>query len=846
MSGAGASGQVLVLFVLFLFVLLGCSALAIDYASWLLTDRTLQNVSDHASLAGASAFDSRQTQGSCSGGLGAAACVTGRQQAWKSVSNDLDLNLTDAAIAALAASDSPTGGQASGTYGGQAITFKETIWVSTPPPTYQAYTSVGGRYRLNYGVVFVRVDRAVPGFLSGAIGVRPQVRTGWSTAGALPTDFALETFCRNGISPQNGVCPNSAGVTIDGQGGIRLLRGDIGSNESLTVTANTGSGVIVESGNVFVVNRACASSTWNCPVIPATTGGISDGDPNAVPNTANNKSAFYMAPLPVPEYASPLNSSGAGVADNTVKDRNCSGASASALCVPYRPFSSSITSPGDWTCVTSGSTNRCGSPSTSTDAFGNSRVTCAAANGGTPNAHLLPKSEGSGNNSFTGSPAVTNGNLWTLIDDNPEATPPDADTVAPPAATPMDWIYSGNLNTSGGGSNATLTVNIEPPFGVPQSGSTTVRYVVFKTNSGVIDNTMNGVSVQVSLLQNGINISTDPTTRTLTGTPTRYEWTVGNITDYNSLSLRFLFQNTGASNNNADKRGGAVSWAEAQTPQVDPALPPMIPPGYYRSIDIPDGGCAILDPTAVYSGLKAYQMPGIYRFGSSVGANNTHKIKLGTGAYLIGDGVTFIFDGDWPASGSNQGIALASGSALVLNTMRVIGVPTCTPSETETLTVNDSAPLSNLPMSAVCAAWGVDHNSSAAIVPGRNAWSYCDPANVANAQCVNRSSYAPSSGYRGITFYFTPTNNAWPPSSIPSSRFDMSGGSNNTPGIAFRGVLYAPYDDVKITGSNGFRTVGQVLSWSAKFNGGSAYIDLDYPFDFTPASPYLLEPTISH
>ena len=54
------------------------------------------------------------------------------------------------------------------------------------------------------------------------------------------------------------------------------------------------------------------------------------------------------------------------------------------------------------------------------------------------------------------------------------------------------------------------------------------------------------------------------------------------------------------------------------------------------------------------------------------------------------------------------------------------------------------------------------------------------------------------------------------------------------------------YTDVKITGSNGFNTVGQVLSWTAKFNGGSASIDLDYPYNFHPAAPYLLEPTVDH
>jgi hypothetical protein len=63
-------------------------------------------------------------------------------------------------------------------------------------------------------------------------------------------------------------------------------------------------------------------------------------------------------------------------------------------------------------------------------------------------------------------------------------------------------------------------------------------------------------------------------------------------------------------------------------------------------------------------------------------------------------------------------------------------------------------------------------------------------------------------------------------------------------GIAFRGVMYAPYDKVKVTGSNGFNTVGQVLAWSAEFDGGSAFIDLDYPYDYSPSEPYLLEPTI--
>jgi len=37
--------------------------------------------------------------------------------------------------------------------------------------------------------------------------------------------------------------------------------GDIASNESLTVTSNNTTGVVVQSGDVFVVKRTCSSST---------------------------------------------------------------------------------------------------------------------------------------------------------------------------------------------------------------------------------------------------------------------------------------------------------------------------------------------------------------------------------------------------------------------------------------------------------------------------------------------------------------------------------------------------------------------------------------------------------
>ena len=83
-------GQALVLYALFLLVLLGASALAIDYANWLLIDRRLQNVADHASLAGAAMFDDQFVAGSCAGSIEAQAqCDDARAQAQAAVDGEM-------------------------------------------------------------------------------------------------------------------------------------------------------------------------------------------------------------------------------------------------------------------------------------------------------------------------------------------------------------------------------------------------------------------------------------------------------------------------------------------------------------------------------------------------------------------------------------------------------------------------------------------------------------------------------------------------------------------------------------------------------------------------------------
>src|SRR4029079_19777208 len=168
------SGQVLVLFALFLLVLLGISALAIDYASWLVVDRSLQNTADHAALAGASEFEDRTGGTNCAG----VKCYNARAQAWTSLNDELNLGLPSTAIGVLATTNSPAGGVISVVAGGTTYALKDRIWVTTPPPSYTAYTSAGGRYAGNEGVVYVRVDRIVPSFLGGVLGITPGPRTG--------------------------------------------------------------------------------------------------------------------------------------------------------------------------------------------------------------------------------------------------------------------------------------------------------------------------------------------------------------------------------------------------------------------------------------------------------------------------------------------------------------------------------------------------------------------------------------------------------------------------------------------------------------------------------------------
>ncbi|MBI3750506.1 MAG: hypothetical protein HY263_02460 [Chloroflexi bacterium] len=881
----GEAGQALVLFALFLIVLLGASAIAVDYATWLLTDRELQNVSDHAALAGASAFcapgapfcpldQATQNQGA-------------RKQAWASLNQELSLGLSDGDTTALAAADTPLAGQTN--FGGHQ--FKHTVWVDTldTMPDTTPYTSVGGSYPGNTGIVFARLDRPTRSYLGGIFGISVRDRLGWATAGLLPTDFALELFCIDGCAP------TSQTFEIDGQGGVTLDHGDVGSNNTLKTSAQTNGGLVLKSGNAFLVDAHCANGgTYTCP--PATSGGgIYDAGGTA-------QRAITMPPQPIIQYESPL-----AYASLTTCPTQGQWNTDHIPCVPYPDPSryiglglpAYVTTSGndhDWGCAivtdpNNPPANPCGTPTLFSRSdpghVGESGVTCDI-NGLSPAPYLRPSSDISKNQINGTNPS--NGNL----------SPNIADTS--PDLAPTNFIYSTNLSQNNG--QATYIVGLGTGAQLPRLGDWTIRFVGFKTNhqgsSTTVDGSGNTVNVTVSLLQNGTTIRTAGPFN-LDGTPQEHDGDTGDpgydpnlfvpsgvVTQRDAqFSLKFVFNTP--SGTNAGKRGGGISWAEVQVPGIDLAQP-LIPPGYWHSITIPGGGCAILDPTPP-SGLEQYQLPGIYRFGG----NGNPAIDIGAGAYLIGDGVTLVFDDDWPPQGGNRGITLGAGGAFLLNT----AVPftssdpnvTCEGTGAASYRLNGYNPSCPLPdlqrwdptlspaqfVAANCpnsgglacsTAWRVDPLTGSGIHLGESSWPVCldgttsncgltsatlrdcylnsdgDPTSPCQGNTVSPAGAVPTTPTpRGVTFYFSRDLSTGTCSSI-SKRFEMSGSSGSEPGIAFQGVLYAPCDHVTISASNNFNSIGMILAWTAKFNGGDATLHLDYPYDRLPASPYLLEPTV--
>jgi hypothetical protein len=129
--------------------------------------------------------------------------------------------------------------------------------------------------------------------------------------------------------------------------------------------------------------------------------------------------------------------------------------------------------------------------------------------------------------------------------------------------TPDDTDYAFGANNT----QATLEVGLDAPAGIPdQAGTATVRYRIAKTNDGTVNGAGNNVTVTAAVFQGGTQVASGSAENT-SGTWTGYSFTFAAnlVSDWTDLRLRFSTSNSGGSP--ANRRGGAVSWAEIEAPE---------------------------------------------------------------------------------------------------------------------------------------------------------------------------------------------------------------------------------------------------------------------------------------
>jgi hypothetical protein len=223
---------------------------------------------------------------------------------------------------------------------------------------------------------------------------------------------------------------------------------------------------------------------------------------------------------------------------------------------------------------------------------------------------------------------------------------------------------------------------------------------------------------------------------------------------------------------------------------------PRIGPGYYSRITVANGKCLILDPTVRHTSVvaagrpdaptevPATQLPGIYYIDGT--------IDVATNAMIVGDGVTMILRPDSQMLVSGGGVIDLNrgetGTAMKLGAWTTLGTSPFT------------------------------YNASLA------RWQY-NTAMDGNARNV------------GMALYI-----------VKRSQYSSVAVDDNTDiikinagaGLAWRGVTYAPHDNVTLSGQPGHAGVGQLVSWTFKFAGG-VHVTQEYegPED---GVPFLLEP----
>jgi putative Flp pilus-assembly TadE/G-like protein len=248
-------GQVLAITGLFMAVLLGFTALAVDYGTYLLARRHYQNVADAAAIAG-STYMSRPVT--------AAKQDQARLAAWTSLQTQLGFPDAIPGSAATLAS-------------GVAVTGGWTVWIATPP------TAAGAAYRGNSNIsgsnsVWVQVQKQNPSFLARYFGVGGRNIDGWATAGNQPSRWAVLALCTSA-----GPCPaNVESIVLAGTNTtLRVIDGDMGSNWGFRINSNGADRLQLPGDSrayiAELVPSYCGASTFLCYPNP----NVSDGSGTA-------------------------------------------------------------------------------------------------------------------------------------------------------------------------------------------------------------------------------------------------------------------------------------------------------------------------------------------------------------------------------------------------------------------------------------------------------------------------------------------------------------------------------------------------------------------------------------
>lgn len=232
---------------------------------------------------------------------------------------------------------------------------------------------------------------------------------------------------------------------------------------------------------------------------------------------------------------------------------------------------------------------------------------------------------------------------------------------------------------------------------------------------------------------------------------------------------------------------------------------PRIGPGTYSYLRVRTGKCLILDPVNRYLGsdpdtptgtspVAQTQLPGVFYF--------TGQIRVDNNALIVGDGVTMVVR---PDGSSNQ---FTPNGIVDVNTGKVSGGS-----------------------GQILGGWTTKNASPYAWNSATNRWIY------QSSQETDVSQFG-----RGLALYVLKPSQYQvnPP---PDENTTVIQVTSVGAGLAWNGVTYAPHDNVAISGQPNHDGIGQLVSWTFTFNGGT---NVTQTYDGPDEGiPYLVEPCTS-